>query len=53
MKCRTCPHLDIPEDQKSRSCCVDTMQGHRALEARMAAAKAAGSTHRQKREHTR
>ena len=42
MKCGDCPHLDIPEDQKRGSCCIDQMPGHRALEARLAAAKAAG-----------
>lgn len=43
MKCLDCPHLDIPEAQKRADCCVDRMPGHRALEARLAAAKAAGA----------
>lgn len=47
MQCPTCPHLDasrMPEGWTPRaSCCVDDMPGHRALEERMAAAKAAGA----------
>lgn len=40
--CPDCPHLDLPETLKRAACCIDKMPGHRALEARMAAAKAAG-----------
>ena len=40
--CPDCPHLDLPENAKRGACCVDQMPGHRALEARLAAAKAAG-----------
>lgn len=47
MKCPTCPHLDasrMPEGWAPRArCCVDDMPGHRALEERMAEAKAAGA----------
>lgn len=47
MKCMDCPHLDADHLRERgitppASCCVDRMPGHRALEARMAAAKAAG-----------
>lgn len=37
MKCRDCPHLDIPDAEKRQGCCVDDMPGHRALMERMAA----------------
>lgn len=46
--CPDCPHLDhdrlaaIGITPRS-SCCVDRMPGHRALEARIAAAKMAGA----------
>lgn len=48
MKCHSCPHLDADHLKKNgitprATCCVDQMPAHRALEERIAKAKAEAS----------
>lgn len=61
MKCRSCPHLDADWLKAQgitprATCCVDQMPAHRALEERIAKAKAEASalpTRQQRRDAER